>query len=313
MTSANESIDDELYKFIGVNDICDEPNIPIYKPKHPKFKKDTLVFSGGAIKGIALIGVLKALQVNGILDHITTFSGASVGTLIILLHILGYSPEEMLDFIKSFDFSRIKQISVKNLLTSYGLDSGVRLEYVIKRLIGKKGYNEDITLKDLFDTTGKKIVLATVCLNTKKTVYMSHESHPDIQVYKAVRMSSSIPVYYTPVFYDKYYYIDGGCIDNYPIHIFKDKIDNVIGVYLYEEKPVTHEINSLETCLFEIINCLMKGADYNSIKGYEEYTIRIDLEDYGFVNYGIGIEEKKKMFSTGFNSTVTFLKNNNLI
>lgn len=62
-----------------------------------------LVLSGGGAKGIAHIGVIKALEDNDIpIDYIT---GTSMGAIIGGLYAAGFTPEEMLELIKSKDFA----------------------------------------------------------------------------------------------------------------------------------------------------------------------------------------------------------------
>ena len=62
--------------------------------------------------------------------------------------------------------------------------------------------------------------------------YICHKTYPDLSLYKAIRMSISIPFYFTPVEYNGNLYVDGGCVDDFPLHKFKHKIDNVIGILI---------------------------------------------------------------------------------
>ena len=58
-----------------------------------------LVLSGGGAKGIAHIGVIKALEENNIpIDYVT---GTSMGAIVGSLYACGYSPEEMMEFLRS--------------------------------------------------------------------------------------------------------------------------------------------------------------------------------------------------------------------
>ncbi|MCX7863361.1 MAG: patatin-like phospholipase family protein [Bacteroidales bacterium] len=67
-----------------------------------KAQKVGLVLSGGGAKGIAHIGVIKALEENGIpIDYIT---GTSMGAIIGALYAVGYSPSEMEAIVTSPDF-----------------------------------------------------------------------------------------------------------------------------------------------------------------------------------------------------------------
>ena len=62
-----------------------------------------LVLSGGGAKGIAHIGVIKALEENNIpIDFVT---GTSMGSIVGGLYACGYSPEEMMELIQSKGFS----------------------------------------------------------------------------------------------------------------------------------------------------------------------------------------------------------------
>ena len=296
MDSDNKSNHDEKQSEI----LNDKSNIPVYK--EPKFKKK-LVMSGGGIRGISLIGVLYALEKMECLDHIEEFAGVSVGALIIALCVIGYSGCEIYEFIKLFNLSRLKSISFWNL-NKYGLDTGQKIEYLLKRLIKGKGYDEDITLKKLYDLTKKKIIITTVCLNDIAVCYISHETHPNIPLYLAVRMSISLPIYYSPVFYEEKYYIDGGCLNNFPISLFDDDIDNVIGILLVENDIGSCKIENLEEYVMRVLQCIMKGINYNISKGYEKNTIKVLTDSINLINFDIDSQKIDTLFLNGYNSIV---------
>ena len=61
-----------------------------------------LVLSGGGASAVAHLGVLKALEENGIpIDYIT---GTSAGALIGGLYACGYSPQQIEEFVLSDEF-----------------------------------------------------------------------------------------------------------------------------------------------------------------------------------------------------------------
>ena len=65
-------------------------------------QKVGLVLSGGGAKGMAHIGVIRALEENQIpIDYIT---GTSMGAVIGSLYAMGYSPDEMEELIRSDEF-----------------------------------------------------------------------------------------------------------------------------------------------------------------------------------------------------------------
>lgn len=312
----NKNIDKDNDKVIDNNDIDKDgiPNyinikktIPIYISRK-KYKK-ILVLSGGGIKGISFIGAFKAFEELNFLDKFEIFAGTSVGALIISLYVIGYTPDELYEFVMKFDFSKLKQINISNVFNNMGLDNGTKIEYVIQRLISAKGYDPYITLKDLYDRTKKKIIFTTVCINTVDVCYISYENYPQLPLLTAIRMSISIPIFYTPVKYNNYFYIDGGCIDNYPIKLFKNELENVIGIYINDKKNTIRDITNIETYISRVFQCLLEGITYNSKKGYEDYTIDIDLYSNNIINYDITNQQKEEMFNKGYESIIKHFKN----
>ena len=63
-----------------------------------------LVLSGGGAKGMTHIGIIRALEENGIpIDYI---AGTSMGAIIGSLYAMGYSPDDMEALLRSPDFKR---------------------------------------------------------------------------------------------------------------------------------------------------------------------------------------------------------------
>ena len=63
-----------------------------------------LVLSGGGAKGITHIGIIQALEENGIpIDYV---AGTSIGAIIGGLYAMGYTPQEMLELIGSREFQQ---------------------------------------------------------------------------------------------------------------------------------------------------------------------------------------------------------------
>ena len=65
-------------------------------------QKVGLVLSGGGAKGCTHIGVIRALEENGIpIDYI---AGTSMGAIVASLYAMGYTPDEMEELLSSEDF-----------------------------------------------------------------------------------------------------------------------------------------------------------------------------------------------------------------
>lgn len=75
----------------------DTVSYPVVKPG-----KVGLVLSGGGAKGIAHVGVIKALEDNDIpIDYV---AGTSMGAIVGSLYSCGYSPERMMELFTSEGF-----------------------------------------------------------------------------------------------------------------------------------------------------------------------------------------------------------------
>ena len=59
-----------------------------------------LALSGGGVKGAAHIGVIKALEENGI--KVEAIAGTSIGSIVGSLYAMGYTTEKMLEIFKYF-------------------------------------------------------------------------------------------------------------------------------------------------------------------------------------------------------------------
>ncbi len=301
-------IKEDLHKILGDDivkvKINDDFDIPVYVPESKRVKNDkkVLVLSGGGIKGIAHIGVLEGLKTLGILDNIEEFAGTSAGSLIIGLYLVGYSPKDLWEFVHKFDLKKLLNINFLRLLNDFGLDDGKLLDYVLKRLLAAKGCGEDFTLHDLYLRCKKKFTFTSVCWNTGNTVYMTHENFPTLPLWKALRMSSAVPVFYCKIKHKGLLYMDGGCIDNYPIQLFNGRLEQVIGIYLEQELEFLENPKNIEENLSRDYEIFNKGVNFGCKKGFEKYTIDICFYDIASLNYHVDNEIKKKLFFKGYNT-----------
>jgi len=278
-----------------------EFDIPVYsKDKVYKFKK-ILVLSGGGVRGIAHVGALHGFSKLNYLDKFQEFACSSVGSLVITLYLVGYTPIEIFEFIKKLDLTKITNINILDIAKSFGVDNGSNLEYIIKRLIHAKNLDVDITLKDLYLKTSKKLLIVTTCLNTRSAEYLSYENYPNLPLYKAVLMSCAVPWFYKPISLNNKLYVDGGCIDNYPIKLYSDRLEDVIGLYLSGGDSPCISIDNLETYSYIVFQCLTSINDCSSKKNC---TIDIVLDDINIVNYNLTSKQKVSMFNTGYNTVM---------
>jgi len=280
----------------------------ILEKKKEVNNKSILVLSGGGIKGISQLGALKVLDEQNILKNIITFAGTSVGATICALLVVGYTPDELFEFITVFDLKKIKSEESDNIFKSYGLDDGKNINIILRNMFIKKKIDPDITFIELYKKTLKKLILTSSCINDKKVYYFSHETTPDMNVIKAIKMSISIPILFSPTIHEDKMFIDGACIDNYPIELFGNTLDSVVGIYVKSKSVENSKIHNIEDYLTNLIQCIFEGVITTSIKGYEKQTIKID-SDYIAINFDISKEDKSLLFLEGYTSAKKYFSN----
>ncbi len=239
---------------------------------------NTLVLSGGGVRGLYYIGILNKLEQLNIVNNINTIAGTSIGAFFGSLISIGYTSQELTDFVLLFNLSNMKKTSFNNFFSYFGIDDGNNLELVLEKMFKLKGYDNTITFKELYEKTKKELIISAVCINEKKCYYFSHKNTPNMNVLKSIRMSTAVPLYFTPVNYDDKLWVDGSVIDNYPINQFKNKLDTTLGIYLTESSE-NSKINNLEDYFICIIKSLMVGLAERSIIGFDNNTIIVKASD----------------------------------
>lgn len=297
--SISNTIDNELHTIIKIN-----------KNNLKNKTKNILVLSGGDMKGIAHIGVMKAMKDLRILRNIRTVAGSSVGAIIGLLFVIGYTPEELYDFVIMFDLDKLKSLEPIKFLNNFGMDNGKKLSTVLGKMMRNKNFPIDITFRELYLRTDIHLITTATCLNTKQIKYFDYVKYPDMQVLTAVRMSSCFPIYFIPISYENNIYVDGGCLDNYPIGIFRDKLEETVGVFLKNIYVEKHSIKNTEDFLFNLIQCLSEGRNNNCVNGYEKYSIIIKLDNIKVLDLQMDEKSKQKIFSNGYDAAIKFFNSN---
>jgi len=269
-------------------------------PHHPSI----LVMSGGGIKGIAHLGAMKALKEQGLMSHIDTLACSSVGSFLGFLYNVGYEPEEIFEFVYFFDFKKIVTCKLKNIFSSFGLNDGVGIMILLSKLVEMKGIKSTITFGELYEQTHMTLIVAASCVNDKEMYYFSHNTYPNMQVITAVRMSIAVPIYFTPVIFENKIFLDSGCIDNYPIQMFNDRLNDVIGLYLSSEYENVDDITNVEIFLVNLVDCFTRGISMGNLKGYEKCTVNIKIPDVYTTQFDLDKQGKQTLYEIGYDSVM---------
>ena len=185
---------------------------PVQEP--PPAPKIALVMGGGAARGFAHVGVIRALEQEKIpLDMVV---GTSVGSLIGAIYASNVNSFDLEWTAFQLQKDDLFDFGVMSAVTGMGLAKGDKLEEWVR------GHVKTQNIENL------KLPFAAVAtdLNWGKKVVLDKGS-----VARAVRASSAIPGVFQPVQHQGKFLVDGGVVDNIPISVARAKgADIVIAV-----------------------------------------------------------------------------------
>ena len=165
-----------------------------------------LALGSGAARGLAHIGVLKALKEKNI--FVDMIAGSSMGALVGACYAKNGEITDIEEIVLKMDWKQLARLADPNLTLLFkGVIHGKKVKELLKTIIG------DVKFKDL------KIPLAVVAtdVNTGEEIVIKEGS-----VIEAVRASISIPAIFMPVKLNSRFLIDGGIVNPVPVNVVKD-------------------------------------------------------------------------------------------
>jgi predicted acylesterase/phospholipase RssA/CRP-like cAMP-binding protein len=171
-----------------------------------------LVLGGGGALGFAHLGVLRALEENGV--PIDVIGGTSIGAIMAALYALDLDHEE-----------RVKRTALNNrrlmtpTLPLVAVSTGRRVDRLIADYLGP------VPIEDL------PVRFFCVSANLGGAEEVIHERGP---LSHGVRASVSLPGIFPPVYADGHLLIDGGALNNVPADVMRERVGSgyVIAVSL---------------------------------------------------------------------------------
>ncbi|HOK39488.1 MAG TPA: patatin-like phospholipase family protein [bacterium] len=236
-----------------------------------------LCLSGGGAKSIVYIGLLKALEEEGI--KLSVLSATSAGALIGALYSVGYSINEIEKIAVSLAEYSLTSISIFPKKSLF--DNKNFLKFLEQYLNNK--YFEDCKIP-IFIT-------ATDLLKGEEVIFSKGE------LKLAVLASCSFPAIFPPVKYNDYLLVDGGVLNNTPTDILKKAKMNFIitaDTYTYEEKE---EYDNLLKILFRSYQLIDKMKIKFSLKK-ADFILKPELDEIGLTS----LKEAKYIILKGYES-----------
>lgn len=177
-------------------------------------KKDPIIgltLSGGGMRGIAHIAVLKALEEYNLKPHI--ISGTSAGSIVGAFYSFGKTPDEMMEIVKSTTFFSRSYLK----LSKNGIFSS---SFILK------------LFTDHFPEDDFKILKIPVYVAATEMTQGIVDFFSEGPLFLPLLASSSVPFVLPPVRMGEKIYVDGGVLDNLPISPIIDKCDFLIASHV---------------------------------------------------------------------------------
>ena len=269
---------------------------------------ESLVFEGGGVKGISYLGSIQYLEEKNLLKNIKNFGGSSAGSYIAALLSVGYTSKELrkilfdlpMESFKGNKWGYIRDIIY--FFRKYGYYDGKEIEKYFDKIIGKKIGKKGVTFKDAFRKTGKHLKITGTCLDTRSVIVFDYINYPTMLISKAMHISSAIPFFFRPVKYLGCTFVDGGCLENFPINIFNEKNEKTLGIELVSTKELNKQtFNNMKEYTLAVMNTLQKGANKLDIPE-GSMIITINVGDTIATNFNLSLEEKNSLIKDGYNT-----------
>lgn len=283
--------------------------------EHNNFKY-TCLFGGGAIRGTAHVGVLKALNKLGI--EPVSLAGSSVGSMVAALYSVGYSYEELSEVFLSVNFELFRDISL-GFGNKFAISKGEVFLDWIRELIERKFYGEKyekgqvkpVTFKDL----DKNLVIITTNIKDFTCHEFSNFETPDFEVAMAVRLSCCMPGLMKPLTFNGEMLLDGDLMKGKPMWMLSKNIQNspnrileirLEGSFIGSDSNPLDYVNGMYSCITATETSFIKSL-YGKHDRYDYLTI--DTGNVVFVDFNYPSEKRQAIIDDGYRQTMDYFKN----
>jgi len=272
---------------------------------------NSLVFEGGGVKGISYLGVVKYLEENKIIDSIVNYAGSSAGSHIATLLSIGYKFDELEDIffeipLNIFQSSRCGIIrDLIYFFKQYGYYDGSTIESYFDKIIKNKLGKAKCTFLEAFKITNNHLKISGTCLETRETIIFDYINYPNMPISKAVHISSAIPFFYKPVKFMEMTFVDGGCLNNFPIDVFNNDTCSTLGIELVSSQEMNdQQIENFKDFTMALVNTMHRKANkkYDLCERENIKIITINVGEISATDFNISYEEKNDLIKDGYNT-----------
>lgn len=275
--------------------------------------KYTCLFGGGAIRGAAYAGAVKALEEIGI--NPTNIGGSSVGSIVAALMAVGYSAQEMKEVFLDVNFDLFRDLQF-GLGAKFALSKGEVFLDWIRELIEKKFYgtsyekgkNRAVRFKDI----EKNLFIITTDLSNFECKEFSKYETPDFEIATAVRISCSMPGLMKPLEYNNTLLVDGDLQKGVPMWKLSNNLmaegERILefrleGDFEGSNHNALDYVNTIYSCITAIATSFI--VDLFGKRDRFDYVV-INTGDVIVVDFNYPREKREDLIRSGYEQTMNY-------
>jgi NTE family protein len=190
--------------------------LPLPEPAPFEPPKIALVLGGGAAKGFAHVGVIKALEAHGIVPDMIV--GTSAGSVVGALYAGGYNGFDLQRIALSMDENTVRDW----VLPNRGFIKGEALQNFVNAAVQQRP----------IERLNRRLAVVATNLQTGEAVVFETGNTG-----LAVRASSSVPGIFQPVKIGDAEYVDGGLVSPVPVRVARKLGADIVIAVDISEKP----------------------------------------------------------------------------
>jgi len=293
---------------------------------------DSLIFSGGGVRGIVFVGALEELQQQypAVLKQLKNVSGTSIGAILALLLAcrIELSRIKML-FCSSLWNALYQEIDLSGLFYHLGmLDS---MKAIWPSVVQFLAHPEE-TFAELKHRTGINLLVCVTNVDTKRYEYHSAELTPLYSVAKSVVASCALPVIFSPVVIHNRRYVDGGVLNNTPVsdflHLRKTLILRIVNAHPIggggngnnsggggSGTTSTRIVDHLSDLLYAMADFIEDEQMKQIPSEFRNHIVPFSFDRQELTSYNFSLTERQRheICETGRKTMHTFLKSPHII
>jgi predicted acylesterase/phospholipase RssA len=272
---------------------------------------------------VKAIGALQELEKSGFwkLTDIQSIYATSAGSVASVLISLGFDWDAINDYLVLRPWNEEVYFTPMDVLDSFHKKGifGKELFYMFyKPFFDAKDISMEITMKQFYEYTHIELHFFSLEVNEFKIHDISYLTYPDIELIEAVRMSSSIPTVFSPIFLDGKCFVDGAVLNNYPVvrclERFPGSEEEILGIkQIYEDNNQIklQEEDTMLDFIFVYVNRLFSHIDTETENaGKIKYELSYSVPSMGFQQFKeaiCSVEVRRGILEDGRSAGLDFL------